>query len=260
MDSHFDNVDETDAALFQGLPQVERLIKKEIKNEPGTTNSSRSRAQGTGKGKDKDKDDKDDEDDDEVQEEDKKREKRNIVEAYHEVTSEDIGSWSREKCWLQCKAWNQRSTVGSVKKLRNRLRVSLRNWKKKQEKVPKIANLRTSKKSSTSRAPFDIQKLLQRPNFHSVPGSELGCDDTWTCAVNKERRPERRTTRERHYLQSPSGRRFRSKRKAAEYFEMISRQNTPQVERLIKKEIKNEPGTTNSTTVAENKKRKNPES
>ena len=243
MDSHFDNVDETDAALFQGLPQVERLIKKEIKNEPGTTNSSRSRAQGTGKGKDKEKDDKDDEDDDEVQEEDKKREKRNIVEAYHEVTSEDIESWSREKCWLQCKAWNVRTYVSSaavsVKEMRKRL-----------------------KKLSTSRGPtpFDIQKLLQRPNFHSVPGSELGCDDTWTCAVNKTGRPERRTTRERHYLQSPSGRRFTSKRKAVEYFEMTSRQNTPQVERLIKKEIKNEPGTTNSTTVAENKKRKNPES
>ncbi|GMI34050.1 hypothetical protein TrCOL_g6073 [Triparma columacea] len=42
MESHFDNVDETDAALFQGLPQVERLIKKEIKNEPGTTNSFRT--------------------------------------------------------------------------------------------------------------------------------------------------------------------------------------------------------------------------
>jgi hypothetical protein len=58
---------------------------------------------------------------------------------------------------------------------------------------------------------FDIQKVLQRPSIRSVPGSELGCDDTWTCAVDK--------VQYAYYLQSPSGRRFTSKRKAVEHFE-----------------------------------------
>ena len=72
---------------------------------------------------------KDKEDDDEVQEEDVKREKRNIVEAYHEVTSEDIGKWSVKKCKLQCKEWNLQSMRGSSKELKNKLRRKLRDWR-----------------------------------------------------------------------------------------------------------------------------------
>ena len=64
---------------------------------------------------------------------------------------------------------------------------------------------------ATPKDSFDIQKVLQRPSIRSVPGSELGCDDTWTCAVDK--------VRYTYYLQSPSGRRFTSKRKAVEHFE-----------------------------------------
>ena len=83
---------------------------------------------------------KDKEDNDEVQEEDVKREKRNIVEAYREVTSEDIGKWSVKKCKLQCKAWNLQSMRGSSKELKNKLRRKLRDWGEKQEEVPKSVN------------------------------------------------------------------------------------------------------------------------
>ena len=76
------------------------------------------------------------EDDDEVQEEDKKRKKLNIVEAYDEVTNEDIGNWKKPKCKLQCKAWGLRSAEGTVKELKKKLRVS----RKRQENVPKSVN------------------------------------------------------------------------------------------------------------------------
>jgi hypothetical protein len=86
------------------------------------------------------KKDKDNENDNEVQEEDKKRKKRNIGEAYREVTREDIGKWKKPKCRLQCKEWNLRSCGGTVSELQAKLRESLRKWQKKQENVRKSVN------------------------------------------------------------------------------------------------------------------------
>ncbi|GMH64343.1 hypothetical protein TrRE_jg1600 [Triparma retinervis] len=60
---------------------------------------------------------------------------------------------------------------------------------------------------------FNIQEVLQRDGFERVPGSSIGCDDTWIVAYKKV--PYKHYE---YYIEAPSGRRFTKKKVAVKHF------------------------------------------